>query len=95
MMRKAARKTDRRTTVRAGRRYRSKAARGYRYILVDQIRGLGRGMPYALAHEVLPSGERARGDWHGIPRNIPINIALVWRDGTYILPRNYEEVEDG
>lgn len=82
------------TQVRAKQVYRAKAQRGYRYIHVDQVRDRDGGA-YALAHEVLPSGEKARGWLHGVQRDVPLYVRLTWDGKDWRMPPFYEEVIDG
>lgn len=78
--------------VKAGQVYRARARRGFRYVRIDQVRGLQSPPAYALATEILPSGEEARGWLHGVDRALQARISLTWRDGGVAMPPWYELV---
>lgn len=80
--------------VRAKQIYRAKAARGHRYVQIEQVRDRENGA-YALVHEILPSGERARGWLHGVQRDGLMVVRLTWSGGDWCMPPTYEEVNDG
>lgn len=77
-------------SVHAGQIYGAKAAYGHRFVKIQQVRGLRKGAPYAIAVEILPSGRLASGWLRGVDRSIPIKIALTYADGVISMPPWYK-----
>jgi hypothetical protein len=89
-----------RAAVRAGEVYSAKARHGRRYVEIESVRGLrGDGaVPHAMVHEVLPSGEKARGWLHGLKRGMSFYVVLTWDAGRNLfkMPNWYSlEEKDG
>lgn len=77
-------------SVLAGQVYSAKASYGRRYVKIQQVRGLRKGAPYAIAAEIFPSGKLASGSLRGVDRSIPIRIALTYTDGVISMPPWYK-----
>lgn len=81
-------------TPRAGQVYRAKARKGFRYIHIEQVRGLNDHSPYVLWHEVSVHGNPLKGkDANGIDRGLLYSTPLIWNDG-WRMPPSYELVEE-
>lgn len=61
--------------VKAGDILRTKARRGYKYIIIEQVRTQAGAPAYILAHEVHKDGSPATGrDRNGLFRNMQLSI---------------------
>ena len=88
-----------RSEVRAGDVFSAEAKRGRRFVKIIQVRGLSptsTTTPYALAREILPSGEPARGWLRGVDRSLEFAISLRWSPEThsYEMPPWYRREEE-
>jgi len=77
--------------IKAGQVYRAKATHGWRYVLVEQVRGLKGYNPYTVLREVSQEGNPLRGWRDGVDRSAAFYSQLrLCADEHYRLSPSYE-----